>query len=115
MLLRVHGGYQGVTDDALLAMPYARLLQEIRLAGEAKAAEERAEWRRSAFIGWQTTSAIRGAFGAKTPPLAAWMRQFGLGEDASITRAERERDIAKSKRIAARFDELASVGGVVKA
>lgn len=115
MLLRKHGGYAGVSDSELLRIPYARLLQELRLAGEARASEERELWRRSAFVGWQVTSAVRGMMGGKTPSFDTWLRMFNLHEGVSITEAERLREIEKGRNTASLFDKLASERGLVKA
>lgn len=95
----------GATDATLLAIPYARLRQELRIAEEAMQRTEYDRWVHSAFIGWQAMSAM----GAKVPAFNKYMKKLGLQEPKQkITRAELQRDKDKAwealRLVEARFD-----------
>jgi len=65
-------------------MPMARLLQAVRVAGEAELREHEERRRESlqdaAFVGWQMY--LMQPFGTKTPmEFAAWLRMLGISTD----------------------------------
>ena len=70
----MHGGYGGWSDSDFLAMPYARLVQELRLTAEAFQDANRNAWIQSAFVGWQ----VMAAQGGKVPPFEKYLRKIGL-------------------------------------
>jgi hypothetical protein len=83
--LRTHGGYAGVSDEELLSIPYARLLQAVRLASESATRAERTEYQRAAFVGWQLRSLVIGMFGdhKRPTPFGTYLRELGLADPAS--------------------------------
>ena len=99
----MHGGYAGVSDDDLLGIPYARLLQAVRLASESVVNAEREQYRQSAFVGWQVRSAVAGSLGGggSTPPFGRYLRQLGL--EAPTVTADRERARENVERVRAAF------------
>jgi hypothetical protein len=100
----VHGGYAGVSDDVLLGIPYARLLQAVRLASENAVDAARERYRTAAFVGWQLRAAVAGAFGggSKTPSFGRYLRQLGL-DQAPAPRANHARASANVGRVRAAF------------
>jgi hypothetical protein len=108
LLLRTHGGYAGATDEELLHVPYANLLQALRLASEQAAESARDGWRRAAFVGWQLRSAVAGAFGGSTgsQPFGAYLRQIGLGPKAQgEVAADSSRARENAEKVARAFRE----------
>lgn len=105
-----------MSDEALLAIPYARLVQAIRLAGEAAQSQTQDEWRRAAFVGWQQAVTIRASFGDKRPPgFSTWLRQFGLHDhQPGLTAEERERELAAAREAAERVSTAFAKHGVRK-
>lgn len=78
-----------------MTMPYARLVQAMRVSAEMMVEEERAELRRAAFIGWQAYI-IQPSYEKHPKPkktLDKWLRQFGLHDRSA--RVESNADIVK--------------------
>ena len=98
--MRQHGGHAGASDEALLAIPYARFMQELRLAGEAVVESARERMREAAFIGWQ----VQGAFGGKgLPTFGRYLRMLGLhAPDELLPDAKRAKSNADRVREAFR-------------
>ena len=89
----------------MLAIPYARLLQEKRVIDETIAARQKEEWRQQAFVGWQVASALGGKVGA----FNKYLRKLGLHERVKLTREQVEREkqkaFAAAALVEARFDK----------
>jgi len=100
----VHGGYAGVPDDDLLRVPYARLLQAVRLASEDAAEAARDRYRQSAFVGWQVRSAVVGALGGggNPPAFGEYLRQLGFDKEPVVT-TSRERVSENVNRVRSAF------------
>ena len=95
-------------DADLLRIPYARLLQAVRLASEAAADAARERYRHAAFVGWQLRSAVAGALGGRSGNLSfgKYLRQLGLDRDpvsAADVRAGRERASVNTTRVREAF------------
>jgi len=94
----------GWSDEQLLRIPYARLLQEKRVIDETIAARQKEEWRQQAFVGWQVASAL----GGKVGPFDKYLRKLGLHDRARLTpeQVQREKDkaFAAAALVEARFD-----------
>ena len=65
-------------------MPYARLLQEARIASETQMTTYRNEWIQSAFVGWQ----VVGALGGKTGSFQKYMKKLGIRDPAQTLSRE---------------------------
>lgn len=109
--LRVHGGYAGSSDDALLAIPYARFAQAARVAAEARADAQRDQWHHAAFIGWQNASAAGGL--EKGTTFGKYLKRLGLHEETRVTREQLKREKAAAASIGERVRD-AFKGGVKK-
>ena len=99
----MHGGYAGSSDADLLRIPYARLLQAVRIASESAAEVERGRYRLAAFIGWQVRAAT--GFGS-TPAFGRYLHQLGLDREPITSegvRAGRERARANVERVREAF------------
>lgn len=86
-------------------MPYARLMQELRLTSELYEQAMRQEWVQSAFVGWQ----VMGSSGAKVPAFDKYLKKLGLGparEKVSREQVEVEkaRAFAALELVERRFD-----------
>jgi len=100
----VHGGYAGVPDEDLLRIPYARLLQAVRLASEHAVDTAKERYRQSAFIGWQVRTAVAGSLGGggRMPSFGRYLRQLGL-EQAPAASGSRDRARENVERVRAAF------------
>jgi len=102
----VHGGYNGASDAELLAIPYARLIQEARLAAERAEHTSAEAWVHSAFIGWQ----VSGVMGAKVGNFQKYLKQLGIRvPKEQVTREQVELDKQRAFRalelVESRFDK----------
>ena len=90
----------------MLTIPYARLLQDARIANEVVASDMQMAWVHNAFTGWQTMMAM----GAKVGPFNRYLKKLGIRmPGATVTREQVEADKAKAFRalqlVEARFDK----------
>ena len=109
-MLRVHGGYHGWTDQQILAMPYARLIQATRVATHFYERAAKDALINSAFVGYQF-AASQGALKPSTT-FEKYLAGMGLADKpkGSTLRSEKER----AKETAARVAELFNQGPVRK-
>jgi len=85
-------------------MPYARFMQEKRLADEYQRAKTRDTYRQNAFIGWQISSAMGGNVGS----FEKYLKKLGLSNKPKLTRsqleAEKRKAFAALDLVQQRFD-----------
>lgn len=75
----------------LADIPYARLVQDVRLASEDLQREHRGQWVQSAFIGYQ----LAGSMGAKVGSFDKYLRKLGIkDEKQKVTREQVAREKA---------------------
>ena len=60
-------------------MPYARLIEVIRIASEAQEREEKEEWKRAAWISYRANPPRIGD-SKQVVPFGDWLAQLGLAE-----------------------------------
>lgn len=95
-------------------------MQLARVAQEAEAEEERREWRRAAFIGWQMHVSQPAPPFAKVRkiPLKQWMRMMGLAEEekpAPLSEEEREEIRRQAKAAEAKVIDMFRRGSLKRA
>lgn len=96
-----------MSDDTLLDIPYARLVQAIRLAAERATQDARARLREAAFVGWQVRTALVGTLGGgRGASFREYLEQLGLDDDsieARQQRAPRARALANADKVREAF------------
>ena len=108
-MLRTSGGYAGWTDEQLLGIPYARLMQAARVASEQVEAQHKDEWRRTAFVAWHALAG--GLAGGSIPSIEEYLDAMGLGTSEEVTLAGIERDKQRARDVMARARVAFARGG----
>ncbi len=109
-MLRTHGGYAGWSDNQLLDMPYARLLQAAEVAIDEMSRVERNQLVNAAFVGYQM-AASQGALKSGMS-FSKYLASLGLADKPAEGTLTREREAAAAT--AARVAELFNAGPVRK-
>jgi len=104
-VLRTHGGFNGWSDDQLLDLPYARLLQAAEVAIDEMQRQQKSELVNAAFIGYQF-AASQGALKPSTT-FEKYLQSLGLADKPKSGTLARERDKARAtaERVAALFNQ----------